>query len=94
VRLERFLESWRGLTLESRFHRVVLPALLASNLATALAFVNAERTVVLVPPVLDGPVDVAREGAAREVKEAWALYVAEFRSACRRASPGLYLSLG
>jgi conjugal transfer pilus assembly protein TraE len=85
VRLARFLATWRGLTLENRFHRVVLLLLLATNLTTALALVNAERTVVLVPPVLEGPVEVARDSAAREVKEAWALYVAELLG---NVSPG------
>jgi conjugal transfer pilus assembly protein TraE len=33
--------------------------------------------VVLVPPVLEGQVSVARESASQEVKEAWALFVAE-----------------
>jgi hypothetical protein len=77
VRLARFLETWRGLTLENRFHRVVLLGLVASNLVSAVALLHAERTVVLVPPGLEGPVEVARESAAREVKEAWALYLAE-----------------
>ena len=83
--LARFLATWRGLTLENRFHRVVLLGLLASNLVTALALVSAERTVVLVPPGLEGPVEVARESAAREVKEAWALYLAELLG---NVSPG------
>jgi conjugal transfer pilus assembly protein TraE len=30
-----------------------------------------------VPPILEGQVNVARDSASREVKEAWAVYVAE-----------------
>lgn len=77
MRLARFLATWRGLTLENRFHRVALLGLVASNLVSTVALLHAERTVVLVPPGLERPVEVARESASREVKEAWALYLAE-----------------
>jgi conjugal transfer pilus assembly protein TraE len=51
--------------------------LLLTNLLTLAALLRADRTVVLVPPILDGEVNVARDRASREVKEAWAVYVAE-----------------
>lgn len=74
--LAHWLTTWRGLTAENRFHRFALAALVTSNLLTGVALLRAERTVVLVPPVLDGPVSVARESASQEVREAWALHVA------------------
>lgn len=38
---------------------------------------QVERTVVLVPPVLEGEVTIARAYASQEVEESWGLYVAE-----------------
>jgi len=69
--------TWRGINRENRFHRIAVALLLATNLLTLLALVRADRTVVLVPPILEGQVNVARDSASREVKEAWAVYVAE-----------------
>ena len=75
--LADFLATWRGLTLENRLHRLAVLGLIGTNLITAVALLRADHTVVLVPPVLEGQVSVARESASQEVKEAWALYVAE-----------------
>jgi len=77
VTLADFLATWRGLTLENRLHRLAVLGLIGTNLVTAAALLRAERTVVLVPPLLEGPVSVARASASQEVKEAWALFVAE-----------------
>jgi conjugal transfer pilus assembly protein TraE len=77
VTLAEFLATWRGLTFENRLHRLAVLGLIATNLVTAAVLLRAERTVVLVPPVLEGQVSVARAAASQEVKEAWALYVAE-----------------
>ena len=68
--------TWRGITAENRFHRLVVALLLASNLLTLIALARADRTVVLVPPILEGQVNIARDKASREVKEAWAVHVA------------------
>ena len=73
----RLTKTWRGINLENRFHRIAVALLLATNLLTLLALVRADRTVVLVPPILEGQVNVARDSASREVKESWAVYVAE-----------------
>ena len=75
--LADFLATWRGLTLENRLHRLAVLGLIGTNLVTAVALLRADHTVVLVPPVLEGQVSVARESASQEVKEAWALFVAE-----------------
>jgi conjugal transfer pilus assembly protein TraE len=77
VTLADFLATWRGLTLENRLHRLAVLGLIGTNLLTAVALLRAERTVVLVPPLLEGQVSVARAAASQEVKEAWALFVAE-----------------
>ncbi len=77
MNLGAFLATWRGLTLENRIHRITLLGLIVTNLLTAVALLHAERTVVLVPPRLEGQVNIARDSASQEVKESWALFVAE-----------------
>jgi conjugal transfer pilus assembly protein TraE len=68
--------TWRGITAENRFHRLVVALLLLTNLLTLVALGRADRTVVLVPPILEGEVNIARDKASRDVKEAWAVHVA------------------
>jgi len=79
VTLADFLANWRGLTLENRLHRMAVLGLIGTNLITAVALLRADHTVVLVPPVLEGQVSVARESASQEVKEAWALLAPALR---------------
>ena len=75
--LTRFRQTWQWLVAENRFHRALLVVLLGTNLLTLAALLQAERTVVLVPPILERQVNVARDSASQEVKEAWALFVTE-----------------
>ena len=77
MNLVRFRQTWQRLVTENRFHRGLLSALLATNLLTLIALLQAERTVVLVPPILESQVNVARASASQEVKEAWGLFVTE-----------------
>ena len=56
---------------------MVILLLVGVNIALAVTVHQADRTVVLVPPVLDGEVTLARNAASQEVKDAWALFVAE-----------------
>lgn len=77
MNLVRFRQTWQRLVTENRFHRGFLSALLATNLLTLIALLQAERTVVLVPPILESQVNVARASASQEVKEAWGLFITE-----------------
>ncbi|MEA3641201.1 MAG: TraE/TraK family type IV conjugative transfer system protein [Lamprobacter sp.] len=77
MNLNTLTQTWRGINRENRFHRLAVALLLLTNLLTLAALLRADRTVVLVPPILEGEVNVARDRASREVKEAWAIYVAE-----------------
>ncbi len=72
-----FLNTWQGLTLETRLSRVFIALLLVSNLLLIITLGHVDRTVVMVPPVLNQSVTQARASASQEVAEAWALYVAE-----------------
>jgi conjugal transfer pilus assembly protein TraE len=80
-----FLRTWQGTQVEIRVLRLLAAGLLLTNLAAAWALANVDKTVVLVPPTLGGEVQIARDSASREVREAWALYVAELLG---NASPG------
>lgn len=75
--LTRFRQTWQWLVAENRFHRVILVVALGTNLLTLSALLQAERTVVLVPPILESQVNIARDSASQDVKEAWALFVTE-----------------
>lgn len=71
-----FLASWQGTQLENRFHRITSLLLAAALVVVGALLWHVERTVVLVPPVLEGEVTIAREYASQEVEEAWAMHVA------------------
>jgi conjugal transfer pilus assembly protein TraE len=75
--LTEFLATWRGTTLENRVWRIAILVLVVANLVLVGLVGQVERTVVLVPPVLEGEVTIARDRASQEVEEAWGLYVAE-----------------
>jgi len=77
MNLQRFLATWAGLTLENRVNRVIILLLIGVNCVLAVTINQTDRTVVLVPPVLEGAVSVARSSASQEVRDAWALFVAE-----------------
>ncbi len=80
MNLQRFLATWAGLTLENRVNRVIILLLIGVNCVPAVTINQTDRTVVLVPPVLEGAVSVARSSASQEVREAWALFVAELQA--------------
>jgi len=77
VKLQRFLESWRGVQWENRVWRIVALGLIMTNLITAGTLALTERTVVLVPPVLDAEAAIGRTRASAELKTGWGLYLAQ-----------------
>lgn len=72
-----FFSTWDGLVKENKFHRFVVMGLLVSNVLAALAALRTERSVVLVPPKLTAEVEVTRNRASANFKQAWGLFVAE-----------------
>ncbi|MVF23683.1 TraE protein [Methylocaldum sp. BRCS4] len=77
MKLTQLLESWNLVQAENRLHRVVLVGLVITNGISALAALRTERTVVLVPPTLTQEVEITRNTASSQLKEAWGLYLAE-----------------
>ena len=68
MNIDRFRAAWTGLTLANRVNRILILLLIGANIALAITLNQTERTVVLVPPVLEGEITVARSSASREVK--------------------------
>lgn len=85
MKLKERVSTWEWTKWENRFHRYALIGLTLTCLVLAFAIFRVERVVVLVPPYLEGQVSIAREHASKEVKETWALYVAELLG---NVSPG------
>jgi conjugal transfer pilus assembly protein TraE len=77
MNLATFRQTWQAINSENRFHRFFTIALILINFLTLWALLQASRTVVLVPPILEQQVSVAREQASQPVKEAWGVFVAE-----------------
>ncbi|TVQ95133.1 MAG: conjugal transfer protein TraE [Chromatiaceae bacterium] len=76
MKWNEYLDTWQGQRLEIRFARIIIVLLLLALTALALSIGQIERTVVLVPPILEGEVTVAHNRASREVHEAWGLHIA------------------
>jgi len=77
VNLAAFLQTWRGVQAENRWHRLLVLVLVVTNL---LAWVTASRrevAVVLTPPTLNEPVQVARRQADAGYKMTWGLFFAQ-----------------
>ena len=72
-----FFSTWDGIVKENRFYRIMITILLISNVLVAFAALRTERSIVLVPPHLNSEVQVMRNQASTNFKEAWGLFVAE-----------------
>lgn len=77
MKLQEFLKTWDGIVKENRFHRVVIGGLLVSNILAALAAFRVEHSVILVPPGLNKEVEITRNKASSDFKQAWGLFLAD-----------------
>lgn len=59
---------------ENRLHRILLIGLLATNVITAFAALRTERTVIMIPPNLTEKVEISRQEASAQTKEAWVYF--------------------
>lgn len=99
MQFDRFQKTWLGLLAENKWSRVVIGALLLSNVLTAAkAFVN-DPIIVLTPPSLDAPAEVRSRSTDEAFKKAWALFVADLMGSITPSnvdfvveSLGIYLS--
>ena len=77
MRFQRLTETWNEIQQENRLHRWLLVGLTLSNLCLGILALNRDHTLVLVPPHLTEPVQLARNQASQGLKESWGLYIAE-----------------
>lgn len=77
MRLDSFLSTWEAIQGENRIHRFLVSGLLLTNVLTAIAVLRTDRTVVLIPPQIQGEVELSRRNASSSLKESWGLYIAE-----------------
>jgi len=77
MKFREFFSTWDGIVRENRFHRLVIGGLIISNVLAALAAFRTERSVILVPPGLNKEVEVTRNRASAEFKQAWGLFLSE-----------------
>lgn len=77
MNLRDFVSSWEGVRSENRLHRYVVSGLLVTNVLTGIAVLRTDRAVVLIPPALNGEVEMTRRTASTNLKESWGLYLAE-----------------
>lgn len=77
MKFQRLIETWNEVQQENRLHRWLLVGLTLSNLCLGILALNRDHTLVLVPPHLSEPVQLARNRASAGLKESWGLYIAE-----------------
>jgi len=73
---QRFLETWRGVRAENRFHRIATVVLAGAVAVLGYGLLARQPVVVLVPPALKERVWVAERSAQEGYYKAWALHLA------------------
>lgn len=76
MRLGTFLNDWQGALKENRLSRMVIGALIVSNLLLAMMAFGKNETVVLLPPGLDERVEIGVSEGSPGLKEAWGTHIA------------------
>lgn len=78
MRTSKLNESWRTITSENRFGRIIVTALLLTNMATAFYAVTRDQIVVLPPPTWSEEVQIGKGSANPEYKKSMGLFIASF----------------
>lgn len=77
MKLADFRKSWSVSVRDSASKSLVIVALIATNAVAVIGWFQTDRTVVLVPPVLEERVEISSSHASVGYKKAWALTVAQ-----------------
>lgn len=77
MKFDVFMQSWQGTQLANRWQRLLIGALVLSNLLLAVAAMSRDTVVSIQPPTLSEPAEVSRKQASKTYLEAWGLYLAE-----------------
>lgn len=76
MKLTKYFNTFNGALEANRYHRVLLIIFAISNVVLGLALSTKDRTVVMVPPVLEQEAWVTRQDGSMSLRESWAVYVA------------------
>jgi conjugal transfer pilus assembly protein TraE len=85
MNLSTFKERWLDAARDSAAKHLLVAALLATNMLTAVALFRVEETVVLVPAIVDERMSLQSSNASASYKKAWGLTVAQL---CGNVTPG------
>lgn len=77
MKLEDFRKAWSRSVRDSAGKNFVIVALIATNALSVIGWFRTDRTIVLVPPVMDERLEVSSKRASVGYKKAWALTVAQ-----------------
>jgi len=78
MKTSKLTESWRAITAENKFGRMIVAGLLVTNVTTAFYVVSRDQIVVLPPPTWSDDVQIGRESANAEYKKSMGLFIASF----------------
>ena len=76
MKTPEFLNSWKGVQLENRFHRLLLAGSIAANIVLALGVTSRDVRVELPPTPLPKEAAITADSASPEMLTAWGMYVA------------------
>jgi conjugal transfer pilus assembly protein TraE len=92
MRLFEFRKSWSQALRENAGKNLLITILALACLVVSLGWFLTDRTVVLVPPLLDERVEVSVRHASEGYKKAWALTLAQLTGNVTPASADLVLA--
>ncbi len=76
MEFKKFFETWKGAQLENRTHRILVMALVVSNIILGMAAFTRSEVVVLTPPDLTQAIKVARDQGDQGYSETWGYSIA------------------
>ncbi|MBC2384555.1 MULTISPECIES: TraE/TraK family type IV conjugative transfer system protein [Pseudomonas] len=77
MNIDNLRKTYRQLVDESKFHRVIIAALLATNFVSVVGWLNKSTVIDMQPPGLAERAWVDESRASDAYVEGWALYIAD-----------------
>lgn len=78
MKTSALLESWRSITSENKFGRLLVAGLVMTNLFTAYYVMSRDQIVVLPPPTWSDEIQIGQSSANAEYKKSMGLFIASF----------------
>ena len=76
MKLSDYFNTYKGAIEVNRYSRLLVLLLAISNVVLGIAVSTKDRTVVMVPPVLEQDAWVTTQDGSMSLRESWATYVA------------------